>query len=594
MIHRVSSKKTLLTSSSSINRPFFTFSNWKSIKQHDNSKKLLKRHLDSDFFTSKSPDVSLELALKQLYIKSNPVKVDLKPVSISPTQKSTKNSLLTWLKSRRGNGFSEPRLEPENLQFHEPPDRRNLPGLKLNQENNSAPTHKTLMIEKPEDTFTPTEGKIIILWDLDNKTPKNPYNVTMLLTKFARLFGQDVKISAFGNSNTWSNLPRSIRDERLALQKRYLLEEQGVIAPREPYICGVCEAQYKFRKDLQTHFEIHEHEYNEMMAQITSSKSRTQRLRHFIGYEKKIDRYREAYRHKSISGIKVGLDDELERAGVVVHRVQNVPQAADRALARAWELQGSGNKGPYDWLFLVSDDTDFCSMLDNARKRGVGIVTVCNKGSLSKMGDFWVPWNMLGDEIRSLECVARFVLDHTSEYRFSRVEQDIISTEICHDGGEQDKLTEEERSDRADEATEERLERALKEQKVMERYKRMDEKMSKKRKILVKKIKVMEERILWERLSLGVVSDEDLLLRLNDSDFMETLKRMAGKKKNTPERGNPNRYHPDKRYVNKRKAGKYKMIQQRLDAQAAQHKRDAQATKHKRDAQAAKHRSVNT
>ncbi|KAB8293752.1 hypothetical protein EYC80_009237 [Monilinia laxa] len=565
MIHRASSRKTVLTSSSSINRQFFTFPNWKFIKQHDNKNKLSKRNLDSDFFTSRSPDVSLELALRRLYVKSTPTKVGLKPVSISPTESSTETSLLTWLKSRRGDGFIQPSLEPENLQFHEPPSQRKLLKSKLkNQENISG---------KLEDTFMATNDKVIILWDLDNKVPRDPYNVTMLLTRFARLFGTDVKISAFGNSSTWSSLPRPVKNERIALQKRYKLEEQGIIEPSQPYICGVCDTQYKFRKDLQTHFELHEHEYNEIMDRINSSKSRTQKLRQFLAYEKQIEAYRKASRHESIAGLGVGLFDELGRAGVVVHRVKAISQAADRALERAWELHGSKNKGPYDWLFLVSDDKDFCKMLNKARKRGVGIVTVCNKGVMSTMGDFWIPWTLLRDGNQTLDCVARFVLNRTSEN--NHVGENIISTQICDDGGgEGVVLTEEERSDRAEESIEERLERALEEQRVTKRQWKKSEKTSKKEKKLERNRQLMEEGTsMEEKLSMDIISDEELLLRLNDSDFIEGLKRMANysdEEKRKIENRNSN-----KDRLNKRKWRKIHLINQRRAAEAAKHRHRA-------------------
>ncbi|RAL62702.1 hypothetical protein DID88_004545 [Monilinia fructigena] len=545
-------------------QPFFTFSNWKFTKQHDNNNKLSKRHLGPDFFTSRSPDVSLELALRQLDIKSTPTKVSLKPVSISPTESYTKTSLLTWLKSQPGNGFLQPSLEPENLQFHEPPSRRKVPKSKFkNQENIS---------EKQENTFMVTNDKVIILWDLDNKVPRDPYNATMLLTRFARLFGRDVKISAFGNSSTWSSLPRSIKNERIALQKRYKLEEQGIIAPSEPYICGVCDKQYKFRKDLQTHFELHEHEYNEIMDRISSSKSRPQKLCQFLAYEKQIKNYREASRHESIAGLGVGLVDELGRAGVVVHCVRDISQAADRALERAWELHGSRNKGPYDWLFLVSDDKDFCKMLDKARKRGVGIVTVCNKGVMSTMGDFWIPWTLLRDGNQTLDCMARFVLNRTSEN--NRVGGNMISTQICdNDGGQEVVLIEEKRLEIEDESIEERFERALEEQRVTKKQLKKSEKILKKERKLERNRQLMEGwKSMEEKLSMDIISDEELLLRLNDSDFIKVLKRMANypdEQKRNPENRNSNKDH-----LNKRKWRKPHVVnQRRAAAEAAKHRR---------------------
>ncbi|QSZ36235.1 hypothetical protein DSL72_007361 [Monilinia vaccinii-corymbosi] len=45
-----------------------------------------------------------------------------------------------------------------------------------------------VVINNLEDTFVPTQDKVIILWDLDNKLSTDPYNVTMLLKRFSELF----------------------------------------------------------------------------------------------------------------------------------------------------------------------------------------------------------------------------------------------------------------------------------------------------------------------------------------------------------------------------------------------------------------------
>lgn len=85
-----------------------------------------------------------------------------------------------------------------------------------------------------------------------------------------------------------------------------------------------------------------------------------------------------------------GLASELRRAGVLVKTVEDKPQAADWALKK--QMQHSMSKG-VDWMFLVSDDSDFSVMLKKVKDSKLGTVVVGDRDqALGRLADFWVPW----------------------------------------------------------------------------------------------------------------------------------------------------------------------------------------------------------
>ena len=86
-----------------------------------------------------------------------------------------------------------------------------------------------------------------------------------------------------------------------------------------------------------------------------------------------------------------GLAAELRRAGVFVKTVEDKPQAADWALKR--QMVHSMSRG-IDWVFLVSDDSDFSEMLRRAREADLGTVVVGDwDRALGRHADLWVPWS---------------------------------------------------------------------------------------------------------------------------------------------------------------------------------------------------------
>ncbi|KAM1312793.1 hypothetical protein FF1_016797 [Malus domestica] len=80
----------------------------------------------------------------------------------------------------------------------------------------------------------------------------------------------------------------------------------------------------------------------------------------------------------------------VAEGGVFVKTVEDKPQAADWALKR--QMQHSMSRG-IDWLFLVSDDSDFSDMLRKARAAKLGTVVVGDMDrALGRHADVWVPW----------------------------------------------------------------------------------------------------------------------------------------------------------------------------------------------------------
>lgn len=102
-------------------------------------------------------------------------------------------------------------------------------------------------------------------------------------------------------------------------------------------------------------------------------------------------KYDDAARTLVVPKVGYGLAAELRRAGVFVKTVQDKPQAADWALKR--QMVHSMSRG-IDWLFLVSDDSDFSEMLRRAREADLGTVVVGDwDKALGRHADLWVPWS---------------------------------------------------------------------------------------------------------------------------------------------------------------------------------------------------------
>jgi hypothetical protein len=102
-------------------------------------------------------------------------------------------------------------------------------------------------------------------------------------------------------------------------------------------------------------------------------------------------KYNDAVRGILKPKVGYGLASELRRAGVFVKTVEDKPQAADWALKK--RMMYSLDRG-VDWLFLVSDDSDFSEMLRRAKEANLGTVVVGDVDrALGRHADLWVSWN---------------------------------------------------------------------------------------------------------------------------------------------------------------------------------------------------------
>ncbi|CAN6721613.1 unnamed protein product [Malus baccata var. baccata] len=247
------------------------------------------------------------------------------------------------------------------------------------------------MVQNKQGIYTPKQKKVVILWDLDNKPPRGPpYQAAMALKQLAQRFGEVVDASAYANRHAFVHLPQWVIEERRERKQLDILERKGVVTPPDPYVCGVCGWKCKTNLDLKKHFkQLHERERQKKLNRMGSLKGK-KRQRFKERFVSGNHKYNEAARSLMKPKVGYGLASELRRAGVFVKTVEDKPQAADWALKR--QMQHSMSRG-IDWLFLVSDDSDFSDMLRKAREAKLGTVVVGDMDrALGRHADVWVPW----------------------------------------------------------------------------------------------------------------------------------------------------------------------------------------------------------
>ncbi|GMH04011.1 hypothetical protein Nepgr_005850 [Nepenthes gracilis] len=247
------------------------------------------------------------------------------------------------------------------------------------------------MVRTKEGVYAAKQSKVVVLWDLDNKPPRGPpYQAAMALKQVAGRFGEVVDISAYANRHAFIHLPNWVVEERRERRRLDILERKGILTPSEPYICSVCGRKCKTNLDLKKHFrQLHERERQKKLSRMKQLKGK-KRQRFKERYIDKNYKYEEAARTLITPKVGYGLAKELRRAGVYVKTVEDKPQAADWAVKR--QMMHSMSRG-IDWLFLVSDDSDFSEMLRRAREANLGTVVVGDGDRpLGRHADFWVPW----------------------------------------------------------------------------------------------------------------------------------------------------------------------------------------------------------
>lgn len=248
------------------------------------------------------------------------------------------------------------------------------------------------MVRNKEGVYTAKPKKVVVLWDLDNKPPRGPpFQAAIALKKVAQSFGELVDISAYANRHAFIHLPQWVVEERRERRHLDFLERKGLSAPAESYVCSVCGRKCKTHMDLKKHFrQLHERERQKKLNRMRSLKGK-KRQRYKERFIDKNEKYTDAARRLLTPKVGYGLASELRRAGVFVKTVEDKPQAADWALKR--QMQHSMSRG-IDWMFLVSDDSDFSDMLRRAREANLGTVVVGDwHRALGRQADLWVPWN---------------------------------------------------------------------------------------------------------------------------------------------------------------------------------------------------------
>ncbi|KAL5705643.1 hypothetical protein ACHQM5_023921 [Ranunculus cassubicifolius] len=247
------------------------------------------------------------------------------------------------------------------------------------------------MVPNRQGIYSAKPKKVVILWDLDNKPPRGPpYQAAMALKKVAQHFGDIVEISAYANRHAFIHLPQWVRQERSQRREMDILERKGIVTPSQPYICNVCGRKCRTNLDLKKHFkQLHEREREKKLGRMRSlkGKKRQKYKERFISGNVK---YEEAARSLLSPKVGYGLAGELRRAGVFVKMVEDKPQSADWALKR--QMQHSMSRG-IDWMFLVTDDSDFSDMLRRAGESGLQTVVVGDSDrALGRYASLWVPW----------------------------------------------------------------------------------------------------------------------------------------------------------------------------------------------------------
>ncbi|TKY57844.1 hypothetical protein E2542_SST14898 [Spatholobus suberectus] len=248
------------------------------------------------------------------------------------------------------------------------------------------------MVKNGQGIYAPKNDKVVVLWDLDNKPPRGPpFDAAASLRTLAARFGDVVDFSAYANRHAFVHLPQWVLTQRRERRSLDILERKGLATPSEPYTCGVCGRRCKTHLDLKKHFrQLHQRERQKKLNRLRSLKGK-KRHRFKERFLRGNHKYDEAARSLAVPKVGYGLAAELRRAGVFVKTVQDKPQAADWALKR--QMVHSMSRG-IDWLFLVSDDSDFSEMLRRAREADLGTVVVGDwDRALGRHADLWVPWS---------------------------------------------------------------------------------------------------------------------------------------------------------------------------------------------------------
>ncbi|GAB4852236.1 hypothetical protein Ancab_016428 [Ancistrocladus abbreviatus] len=361
--------------------------------------------------------------------------------SFSAFLRSDNNLLLPHRSSKPHHSLSSKTAFPLRLRPIPPPIQCNSTHYTIT----AAAAADIDMVRTKEGIYAPKQSKVVVLWDLDNKPPRGPpYQAAIALKQVAEMFGEVVDISAYANRHAFIHLPSWVVEERRERRNLDILERKGMVTPSQPYICSVCGRKCKTNLDLKKHFkQLHERERQKKLNRMKQLKGK-KRQRFKERYIANNFKYEEAARTLIAPKVGYGLARELRRAGVFVKTVEDKPQAADWAVKR--QMMHSMSRG-IDWLFLVSDDSDFSEMLRRAREANLGTVVVGDwDRALGRHADLWVPWiRVENGEVSEKDLVPRRRGRDDGEEYFER-EDGLFSVsgfDASDDEGDLDKVVDE-------------------------------------------------------------------------------------------------------------------------------------------------------
>ncbi|CAO2819502.1 unnamed protein product [Amaranthus hypochondriacus] len=254
-------------------------------------------------------------------------------------------------------------------------------------------------VQCPSSSFStsalvkPSLSKIGIFWDLDNKPPISvaPFEAAIKLKRAVSSFGVVRYMVAYANQHAFSYVPPQVRELRNEKKVLNRLENKGVIKRIEPYTCRICGRKFNTNEKLIDHFKIHTREHQKRLSQIESAKGK-KRVNLVAKYAMNMEKYKNAARDILTPKVGYGLGEDLRRAGFWVQMVSDKPQAADVALRS--HMVDMMDHRRIQCLVLVSDDSDFTGVLEEAKERCLRTIVVgdSNDGVLKRNADACFSW----------------------------------------------------------------------------------------------------------------------------------------------------------------------------------------------------------
>ncbi|KAK1351930.1 putative Nucleic acid binding protein [Heracleum sosnowskyi] len=194
-------------------------------------------------------------------------------------------------------------------------------------------------------------------------------------------------MAAFGNRN----LLNSVKLEGNVV-KGNVGNVRGGGVKVEVSFCGVCGRRFYNGERLVNHFkQVHEAEQRKRVSQIASA-SGSRRVKLVGKFSMKMRKYRNAVRGVLNPHVGNGLSDDLKRAGFWVKVVSDKRDVAGDELGKC--VLSVVDMREVGCVVIVSDDSEFVSVLKEVKVRGVKTVVVGDKqdGELKRVSDAAFSW----------------------------------------------------------------------------------------------------------------------------------------------------------------------------------------------------------